>query len=252
MTIFALFFSLSAAAATFQGADHFSSPGGAGVALYLHLKGADSAADPSALFRELDKRFEAPLYPLKKQLRFSYVVLTSGKGEFLFNLIVEPLTGGEGALTQYLAQCGPGAFHGQELRFQPVEKVLTVATFEAGKYRQDQEDPFDQSFALDRAFAFGSYEAFENFSNSYGHALLNPKNAEFLAYFETFLGDKFETVRDNVLTGANMVAIDPHPYLILAGNGVAGPEWDTTPFLPYKFFRNCFSEKLENGMCFKP
>ncbi|MGZ3701110.1 MAG: hypothetical protein ACXWSD_04975 [Bdellovibrionota bacterium] len=244
-----------ALAAAFQGGDRFSPPGShatPGTALYLHLAGADPATDPSVLFTELEKRFENPLYSLKKQLRFSYVVQTGGKGVFTFNLIVEPLSGGNDGIAQYLSLCGTAAFHGVEPNFQHVDKILTVAQLEAGKYREDREDPFDQSFSLERSFAFSSFQAFESFSNGYGYALLNPKNSEFLAYLESFVGNDFASVRDNVLAGTNMVAIEAHPYLILAGDAVAGPEWDTTPFLPFKFFRNCYSQKFENGMCFKP
>jgi hypothetical protein len=256
--LFAICFCTNARAETFSAHDQSypTQPLAAaqsGTALYLHLKGQDREADPSQTFKEMNKRFLKALYNYADSLSFSYVMQASGGGFFTLNLIVEPATEGAAeSLQKYLADCGEQHFHEVLPVFQKVEKVFELAIFEAGVFKNEATDPFEQHFSLQRGFSFPTLEGWKNFTNAYGHALLNPKSEEFLGYFESFMNSKeeFLSVRDQVLTQSDMVAVEPKPYLLLEGDKVAGPDWDSTPFIPFKFYRNCWSEKYEHGMCF--
>jgi hypothetical protein len=254
MMFLSILLTLPAQAAHFQASGHsVANSAEPGTARYLHLSGVDKSADPGDLFAELKKRFEDSLDPLKSSLGFSYVVQTSGGGMFGLNLLVEAKLGGAEALAKYLARAGDADFHGNAVHFQTVKEIHLLASLEAGQYVADQDDPFAQTYFLDRTFTFSTFAEFEGFSNEYGFALLNPERATFLGYLEKFVGgDTFKTVRDQVLASNNMVAIAPATTLVLDHGTEAGPGWNTTPFLPFKFFRNCYSPRFENGNCYKP
>ncbi|MGZ3713544.1 MAG: hypothetical protein ACXVBE_17395 [Bdellovibrionota bacterium] len=250
-----LVISISASAAQIRGQNIW--PGKqaiSGNTFYLHLAGKTDYPVEGSLLAELEDKFAKVLNEQKNDLNFSYVATTQGGTQFNLNLILEPRSEQAlPALQEYLVSHN-GIFHGTEIHFMKVEKILERAVLEAGNYNDALEDPFVQSFSLERSYAFSDLAGWESFTNQYGKALLNPVRSDFLAYLEAFVSDKaeFTHVRDHVLTVSDMMAIEPIPYLILEGNRVAGPEWDFTPFVPFKFFRNCYSARFEGGVCYRP
>jgi hypothetical protein len=221
---------------------------------YLHLGGTLLPQDPHSTINEIQKRYTLPLDALNKSLTFSWTMQAEGNGGFFVNLIVEPTTENDRSiLKSYLVNMESMNFHGLPVRFVRVESISEKATLEAGNYDEKLDDPFSQTFSLSRNFRINNLAGWASFTNQYGFALLNHNSASFLSYLAGFVGDDlaFQRLLDEVLSKNNMVAIDPEVSLRLEGGDTVGRDLIVSPFLPFKFFRNCYAVKYENGACYQ-
>jgi hypothetical protein len=228
----------------------FSSAPLSAAPLFLHLAGRAPGVSSHQVYGELTDRYLTPLEQAGPRILYSQISQAYGDGNFFLNLAVE---GDEAFVGSYVREREGTLFRGVPAHFARVAEVRVAAELEAGVYVDGAEDPFEQRAQVAREFAFSSLRGWRDFSNAYGFALLNPRNAEMLGYVREFLGDEYEFLRfrDQVLSVSNMMAILPRVTLLLDGGLVVGPEFENTPFLPLRFFRNCFSAKFERGMCWK-
>jgi hypothetical protein len=209
---------------------------------------------PEQIYAELTNRFTKPLDASRDSILFSYIKQAHGQGDFFFHLVIEPTNAGDvEAFEKYVRDAEANNFFGMKVHFQKVIGIQEMATLQMGHYAGDEEDPFHVDAGVDRNFSFSSLREWIDFSNEYGFALLAKDNAKFLDYIKKFLNDKaaYDEIRDTILATSNMVAINPKPFLVLEDNTVIGPDFETSPFLPFRFIRNCFSAEYENGMCYQ-
>jgi hypothetical protein len=225
-----------------------------GSTRFLSFEGDLKNVAQSSLLEELEVAFIRPLEDSDGKILFSYIAQTSGEGHFFLHLVLEPSAVDDVSLVHaYVAERELSGFRGLQVRFSRVVAIFEVAHLQTGVYVDAQEDPFQQDFELVRSFAFMSLRSWKDFNNEYGFALLSHDSTKFLDYLTQFVSDPVElaALKSGPLTKANMVAIDPKPYLILENDASVGPAFDESPFLPYKMFRNCYSPSYENGMCVK-
>jgi hypothetical protein len=218
--------------------------------LYLHLTGT-FPTEAATLMAQIKKELTEPLQSLKGKALFSYIDQVSGDGSFILNLTLSPIgTVNLIPFNQYVETLEKSGFKGLVIHFKQVMRIVEMPEFQVGTYVGTSEDPFQKNFQLSRHFVLGGLKEWTDFSNEYGFALLGPSSG-FLAYVEKFVGDaaEFEKLK-HVLAQNNMVAVNPKPVLILEGGEVVGPQPQVSPFIAYRFFRNCYAKAHENGSCY--
>jgi hypothetical protein len=220
--------------------------------VFLHLQGSDPSTTSKQLNQEIQDTFLTPVDQLKTRVIYSQVSQAYGNKDFFVNFILEPAGNlQQAAVDEYVHSLEGRIFHGSEVHFQTVSKILESATILAGTYVQNRQDPFQQKYALLRKYEFSTLREWRDFTNAYGGALLDHDNRKLMTFLRRFVADDeiFERFRDRALATSNMMAISPAVTLVLSDGSTSGPAMETTPFLPFKFFRNCYSQSYENGMC---
>jgi hypothetical protein len=218
---------------------------------FLNLSGKLDKT-PDEIDAQINKIFIDPLESSHGSILSSYITQSEGEGEFYLHLIVEPATDKDnGAFEQYIKKSEASGFMGIQVRFQKVSRIFQISAFQAGVYDGTLDEPFRVAFEMRRSVAFSSLREWVDYTNNYGFAMRDKDHSKFLAFLEKFTNDAddFDNLKKNILTVSDMVAIDPRPYLILDDNETIGPEFDKSPFLPYRFPRRCFAPDYENGMC---
>jgi hypothetical protein len=182
----------------------------------------------------------------------TYIMQVSGP-DYIFNFVAEPASLDKvKEFMSFIEKREALGFHGQAIHFKKVISLHEVATFQAGNYNDQLEDPFDMNFDLKREFDFKTLAEWENFTDTYGYALLSHDHQEFEKYLESFIADPviYSQVTE-ILKRDNMAAIDPRVSLLLEDQSKVDSDFEHTAFLPFKFFRNCFLSNYENGTCYK-
>ena len=218
--------------------------------LYLHLAGR-FPTERSTLTSEIEKEVTTPLQALKGKVLFSYLHQVQGDGSFVVNLALSPLgVANVAVFNQYVSDLEKKGFKGLLVHFSTITKIMEMPELQIGSYDNSSEDPFNKTFQLSRHFSLIGLKEWNDFSNEYGFALLG-RSAVFLAYIEKFVGDpiQFENLK-KVMAKNNMIAIQPRPVLFLESGEVVGPQAEVSPFLSYRFFRNCYAKDRENGACY--
>jgi hypothetical protein len=221
--------------------------------LFLRLAGSVGAHNPSQILSDFTRIVVNPLGQGATFTRQSFVANVAGSVSFHFNFIVEALdVSTESDFQNYVANLEGQDFYGAKIHFEKVASLTETAALQAGRYDSQREDPFDMNFQILKKFNFTSLRDWLNFSNTYGFALLSPNHSTFRDYLKGFLNDAgdFQNV-SRVLSQNNMVAIDPRVNVILEDGTLIPSDMQHSPFLPFKFFRNCFQPQFEIGNCAK-
>ncbi len=229
----------------------FSTQAFAGVQ-YLKLEGSVAGVPNSDLLQEILTNFVVPLQQNKDVALFTFVVNVGGQGKYFFHFVAEPVNAqASNAFNQYIAKFQAQSFHGVAIHFQNVVQIFEVTTLQTGNYVDNQDDPFNINFEVSQKHAFASLLEWQNFTDTYGWALLSSDHATFKAYLGQFVSDPDDfAAASKALTLSNMMAIDPRVYLILDDETVIDGDMAHSPFIPFRFFRNCYESRFENGFCF--
>lgn len=228
---------------------------GSGHTHYLHLAGAILNETNDQIFNDLTAAFGAALEAQKSEIRFSYTLQVSGRGQVLVNLALEPAGPADTPTCEnFIAALEKKGFKSLRVQFQLVTQIREIAEFQAGMYVANQEDPFAEAYKFPRHFRFANLQEWNDFSNLYGFALLNKDGQAFRKFLKDFIANPkiYQVIQDTVLTKNNMAAIDPNVSLVLVNNTKVDSSWANSPFIPFKFFRNCYAKDYEGGMCYTP
>ena len=216
---------------------------------YMHIEG-DLPQD-STISGDLNKNFTEPLETLRKKIMFSYVVQVTGDSHFFLSLILSPRQPEDLQVFQdYMMSKQKRGFRGLPVVFEKVNHIEGESHLLVGSYVDDNMDPFQQHFDLARTVSLPDLAAWNDYSNEYGFAFLG-SGPDFLAYLQKFVADEvgYEYLK-SVLSKNNMTALDARLELFLENGNRVSAAFETSPFVPFRFFRNCYSAQHENGMCY--
>jgi hypothetical protein len=218
---------------------------------YMHISGQFSQ-DPG-LSADLNKTFTDPLQVLRGKIMFSYIVQVYGDGNFFLNLILSPVHPEDSQVFHdYISSKQKRGFRGLAVNFTKVAHIEGQAHLLLGSYVEDEMDPFQQHFDLSRPISLADLSAWNDFSNQYGFAFM-ASSQDFQSYLQKFVGD--ETDFKNVIAALsqnNMAAMDSSMEIYLENGTKVSAAFEASPFVPFRFFRNCYSTQHENGMCYTP
>ena len=227
--------------------------GASAQSYFLRVHGmADNSSDHSSLLREYSDLVVEPLERGKKFALYSYNFKIDGTGFFTFNLALEPLDSESLPLFQkYMRMIATKTFYDIQLIPERITGLKQTASLQSGNYVADADDPFVMNFETVRKYDFPDLKAWLDFSSYYGFALLSTDSARVRTFVRDFLPLDSEFAEASAhLKKSNMMAILPVVEIVLESGEVIPGDMDNTPFIPFKFFRNCYDSKFEGGNCF--
>ena len=141
---------------------------------------------------------------------------------------------------------------GSEVHFQSVRQLNEKIHLEIGHYDQELPDPFVIRLDYPRPFTWLSLGEWLNFSNNYGFILMNKDHLQFQKYVLDFIktSDNFDKITHLLKTNPVM-ALRSEISVFLESGQLISPGSLQSPFLEFRFFRNCFQSEYENGACFQ-
>ncbi len=225
----------------------------ANTTLYLRFQGEDPSHDPSEIMKKMQTVFVLPLQRSHPFARVSWMMQVMGvRNSFNFNLIIEPLnTDSNLDYASYVDSLESKDILGVKVHFEKVKQIEHMADLEIGHYVGALDDPFIIDAEYPQIFNWHNLQQWENFSNQFGFGLLQHDHSRFKNYLLSFvdvLGHTDEITR--LLQVSDMMAIRSSVDIILESDERIEQSSVNTPFLPFRFFRNCFQSDFENGACF--
>ncbi len=219
---------------------------------YLHIEANLTNEERIEAIEKLRRLFVVPLVTPNIISRNSYIVQISGPQNHLtFNLVLESLNSDTlDQFNNYMAFQETKLIYGQKVSFQKVAFIKTTAVLEIGSYDGKLDDPFVMKYDYPQFFKFSNLAAAVRFSDGFGFALLSTDHQAFKSYLMNFAKEAADlSFITQLLSQNNMMAIRTDISLVLENGAIVSSDWEGTPFLPYRFFRNCYESRYENGTC---
>lgn len=221
--------------------------------VFLRIHGKDPTVKPSDIMNKMQVVFLDPLDGGKPfALRSSMMMVQGPQNEFTFNMILEPLnetTTQE--YSRYISSLETMNVLGNVVHFETIQVIKHLAHVEIGNYDGALDDPFVITYQNPQAYSWTSLRQWETFSNEFGFALLDESHSRFKEFLLSFTEESGQTqVISDTLKVSNMMAIRSEVDIVLESGEVIRQDSAATPFLPFRFFRNCYQSNFENGFCF--
>ncbi len=221
--------------------------------LYLNFKGEDPDHSIDVVMEKIRTLFINPIDQVEPFSIRSWNVLIHGpRHAFTFNIILEPLNPASvPAFDHYVSTLEGKEILGSKVHFEPVAKLQETVHLEIGIYDHSLDDPFIIKFDYPRLFEWPTLETWLNDSNEYGYILLGHDHAKFENYVMSFIDRSAQKSQIVELLKTNdVMALRSDVDVILQSGLTIQAATPDSPFLQFRFFRNCFQTEFENGTCF--